>query len=436
MARGDPAELAGSDRQAARERAFRMLAATMAALFLAFAGLGAAFIWYDRSNEAVAHTRKVRTGIADVLQALTDAESAQRGYVLTGDPTFLIRVDAAKGEAQVALAGLKRLTRNNPEQQGRLARLGDLVAIRVGVVDETVRLRRDSGDAVAAIRAIRQGEGLRAMDGVRRLVTELNTEEVRLEAQRSQRVRLVRTVMIVALFAFAILLAAMVRKALHDIDLDREAEADTAERLRTLLAERTLLLDEVNHRVKNSLQQIASVVRLQARATRHEDAREALEKTLDRIIAVGRVHEQLYKTSGEVGVFDAGAYATALARDLVNSLGRDDVQLVTEVEPLMLDVRQAVPLALILNELVTNALKYGCPTDRPGRIRVGLGTEGEAYRLSVSDDGEGLPKGFAPRSTKSLGMRAVEALARQLGGRFVVEQPESGAAFAVVFPRS
>jgi two-component sensor histidine kinase len=135
-------------------------------------------------------------------------------------------------------------------------------------------------------------------------------------------------------------------------------------------------------------------------------------------------------------VFDAGTYAKALAHDLVNSLGRDDVELVTEVEPLMLDLRQAVPLALILNELVTNALKYGCPTDRPGRIRVGLGTEGEAYRLSVSDDGEGLPKGFAPRSTTSLGMRAIEALARQLGGRFVVEQPESGAAFAVVFPRS
>jgi two-component sensor histidine kinase len=93
-------------------------------------------------------------------------------------------------------------------------------------------------------------------------------------------------------------------------------------------------------------------------------------------------------------------------------------------------------LALILNELITNALKYGCPEDRPCKIRVTFGTEGEDYRLSVSDIGDGLPKGFTPRNHKSLGMRAIEALARQLQGRFVVEQQEVGACFAVVFPRS
>lgn len=436
MAKGDPAEFAGSDRQAARERAFRMLAGALIALFLAFASLGAAFIWYDRSNEAVTQTHQVRNAIANVLQALTDAESAQRGYVLTGSPTFLIRVDTAKGQAHLALESARELTRDNPGQQTRLSILGDLMDQRLRVIDTTMRLRRDSGDAVAAIHVIRQGEGLRAMDGVRRLVSELDTEEARLQGQRLQRVMVVRTVMVTALIAFAILLAALFVKALRDINLDREVEADIAERLRVLLAECTLLLEEVNHRVKNSLQQIASVVRLQARAAKHDDAREALEKTLDRIIAVGRVHEQLYKSSGEVGVFDAGAYAKALAHDLVNSMARDDVELVTEVEPVTLDLRQAVPLALILNELVTNALKYGCPTGRPSRVRVGLGSEGEAYRLSVSDDGDGLPKGFTPRTNKSLGMRAIEALARQLGGRFVVEQPERGAAFAVVFPRS
>lgn len=225
-------------------------------------------------------------------------------------------------------------------------------------------------------------------------------------------------------------------KALRDIDLDRGEEADTSERLRALLGDRTLLLDEVNHRVKNSLQQIASVVRLQSRAVADPAAREALEKTLDRIMAVGRVHEQLYKSGGQVGVFDAGHYAKTLAHDLVDSLGRDDVELTTAVETHVLDMRQAVPLALILNELITNALKYGCPTDRPCRVHVGFGTDGQDYRLSVSDDGVGLPKGFAPRPKSSLGMRAVEALSRQLGGRFVIEQPEAGAAFAVIFPRN
>jgi two-component sensor histidine kinase len=86
--------------------------------------------------------------------------------------------------------------------------------------------------------------------------------------------------------------------------------------------------------------------------------------------------------------------------------------------------------------LITNALKYGCPPDRPSTIKVAFGTEGELYRLSVADDGEGLPKDFSSAKRRSLGMRAIEALARQLGGRFEIEQPKTGASFAVVFPRS
>jgi two-component sensor histidine kinase len=221
----------------------------------------------------------------------------------------------------------------------------------------------------------------------------------------------------------------------RDIGADRDAEAERAEQLRALLDERTLLIDEVNHRVKNSLQQIASVVRLQARAVQAPDAREALEKTLSRIMAVGRVHEQLYKTEGRFGAFDAGEYSETLARELVESLGRDDVTLTTDVESALLDMRQAAPLALILNELVTNALKYGCPEGRPSRIDVGFRTVGDQFRLTVTDEGDGLPAGFTPGSNASLGMRAIEALTRQLGGRFSVEPRDVGAAFAVEFPK-
>ena len=261
-------------------------------------------------------------------------------------------------------------------------------------------------------------------------------EEVEVLARPARQAMVIRSALITLLVGFALVLTFLFVRSQRELSLDREVEADTAERLRALLADRSLLLDEVNHRVKNSLQQIASVVRLQSRSVSDGATREALEKTLDRIMAVGRVHEQLYKSGGQVGAFDAGHYAKALAHDLVDSLGRDDVQLTTEVEAHVLDLRQAVPLALILNELVTNALKYGCPADRECRIHVGFGTDGQDYRLSVSDDGVGLPKGFTPQSKKSLGMRAVEALARQLGGRLVVEQPEAGAAFAVIFPRS
>jgi two-component sensor histidine kinase len=429
------AELAGETRHRSRARAFRLLAGSVAALFIAFASLGAAFIWYDDATGWVTHTHHVRSGIGDILQSLTDAESAQRGYVLTGDRTFRDRIATAETQAQKRLAAIERLTADNPEQQARIATLRAQMAKRLAIIDRTAELR-SHGDAVMAIRTIRQGEGIRAMEAIRVLVRELDAAEAKLETERTQRAAAIRYGVMIALAVFAVLLGLLFTKAFRDLDREREAEAGIAERLRALVAERTLLLDEVNHRVKNSLQQIASVVRLQSRALTNPEAREALEKTLDRIMAVGRVHEQLYRSGGALGLFDAGDYTEGLARELVASMGRADVTLETDVEPARLDMRQAAPLAIILNELITNALKYGCPPGRACIIRVAFMSEGEDYRLSVSDDGAGLPKGFTPISTKSLGMRAITALAGQLGGRFVVESPERGATFSVVFPKS
>ena len=422
-------------RQAARERAFRLLAGTVTALFLAFAALGGAFLWYDRAAGWLTHAHEVRIKIEGLRLSLTEAESAQRAFILTGDSQFTRQIEGARTAAAIHISALERLTADNPEQLERLARLQALMTTRMEVIDQTIAARR-TGSPGAAIQIIRGGRGVEAMHGVRAIAAELEQEERRLQRQREHQVTVVRSVIVASLMIFAALLALLFFKALRDISLDREAESDVAQQLRRLLDDRSLLLDEVNHRVKNSLQQIASVVRLQARSVEHADAREALNRTLDRIIAVGRVHEQMYKTDDAIGAFDAGRYTEALAQDLVSSLGRDDVALETRIEHAVLDVKQAVPLALILNELITNALKYGCPPDRPSKIKVALGTDGELYRLSVADDGEGLPKDFSPTKRRGLGMRAIEALARQLGGRFEIEQPKAGASFAVVFPRS
>ena len=435
-ARTDTADDApGRNRQGARERAFRLLAGTVGALFLAFAALGGAFLWYDDSESWVTHTHQVRTAVSNLLQHLTEAEAAERAYVVTGDRHFSADVAEAKLAARTDLDVIGGLTRDNPDQQVRTETLRRAMELRLAFGDRVVAARA-AGAPVAAIRFIREGKGVAAMAEVRRQVADFDSVERQLELKRVSRTSTIRALILVALAAFAAALAALFIRALRDINLDREAEAEVAERLRRLLADRSLLLDEVNHRVKNSLQQIASVVRLQSRSVAHPDAREALEKTLDRIMAVGRVHEQLYKAGGEAGQFDAGVYAQALARELVESLARDDVVLETEVSPVWMDVRQAVPLALILNELITNALKYGCPVGKPSRIHVVFGTEGEAYRLRVADDGPGLPAHAIPEKPKSLGMRAIQALVRQLEGEFIVEQPQTGAAFAVVFPRA
>jgi len=435
MARGDLEEPAASDRQQARERAFRLLLSALAALLLTFAALAGVLLWYDSANRWVTHTHRVRSNIGDVLQALTDGEAAQRGYLLTGDPQFLRQVAASRVVAEAKASALEALTRDNSEQLRRVQILREAMRTRLAVIERTLALGR-AGDMAGAVRVIQGGEGLAAMAVVRALTVELDAAEARLEADRAARAQTVRALVVIALLVFALVLGWLFVKMNRDIGLDRDAEAERAERLAALLQERTLLIDEVNHRVKNSLQQITSVVRLQARALEPGDARDALDKTLSRIMAVGRVHERLYKAEGEFGVFDGGAYAAALAQELVESLAREDIQLSTDVESIELDSRQAAPLALILNELVTNALKYGCPPDRPGKIHVGFRTVGDHHRLSVSDEGDGLPEDFAPSSKKSLGMRAIEALARQLDGRLTIEPSAVGATFVVEFPRS
>jgi two-component sensor histidine kinase len=383
----------------------------------------------------VSHTHEVRNCISEVLQNLTDAETAQRGYILTGDGNYLERIEAGRAQAERAVARVEALTADNRDQQGRIQALRTQMLQRMRTLDETVAHAK-AGDRAGATAVLKRGEGIAAMDAVRRLVAELDHAESELERERTARAAAIRIVCIVTVVIFALLLGALFVKAVRDLTLDREVEAETAERLRELLRQRTLLLDEVNHRVKNSLQQIASVVRLQARSSADPAARDALEKTLARIMAVGRVHEEVYRNAGLVGAFDAGLYARNLARELVESMGRDDIRLATDIDSAMLDLKQAAPIALILNELITNALKYGCPPDRPCCIEVQFKPEGDLYRLRVRDEGEGTPPGLTTTSKSSLGLRAVDALARQLGGRFEIESPVAGAAFSVVFPRS
>lgn len=420
-------------RGAARERTLRLLGVTLGALFAAFAALGGVFVWYEQATDWVTHTRQVRGEIAEVMEGLAEAESAQRGLLLTGDQRFVEHLSQARRNIDANIKAVEALTRDNPEQQARLERLRALSELRLGVIDRTVAMAR-TGQAQDAVEVILQGQGLSAMVDIRALLQEFAAEEARLEARRSARVGEIRIVLIVALVVFGLTIAGLFIHGLREIALDRETEARQTAELRKLLGERTLLLAEVNHRVKNSLQQVASVIRLQTRTVGHEGAREALNDALSRIMAVGRVHEQLYR-GADVGEFDAGEYASALARELVESMGRDDVRLDLDVAPAKLDLTQAVPLALILNELVTNALKYGCLPDTEGCIRVGFNAVDGGYRLSVADAGPGLPGDFAPESSKSLGMRVIQALAKQLNGRLVVERPPVGAEFAVVFPK-
>jgi PAS domain S-box-containing protein len=216
-----------------------------------------------------------------------------------------------------------------------------------------------------------------------------------------------------------------------DVTGQRAIERELAE----ALAAREALLYEVNHRVTNSLQLVVSLLTLQGRGVRDPDARRALEEAQARIGVIARIHRQLYQ-GGTHGTLDFGEHARRLAADLLASLeGSGRIGLAFSSEGgAVLPLERAVPLSLILAELVTNAVKYAFPDGRAGTVELAVMAEGGELALLVADDGVGLPAGFDPAASGGLGMTLVAGLAQQVQGRLEIVPRDRGAGFRVTLP--
>src|SRR5215472_11933963 len=180
-----------------------------------------------------------------------------------------------------------------------------------------------------------------------------------------------------------------------------EAEAEvraSRDRFAALAAERELLLREVNHRVGNSLQIIASLLHLQANTSAQEDVKAALTNAMGRVAAVAQVHRRLY-TSHDLKSVVLNQYLESLLEDLRRSAeGNRMSRLTLHAEPVEIDPDRAVAIGIIVNELVMNAVKYAYP-DRAGPIHVQLRAAGDDVELSIADNGVGLNGRSDPRST-------------------------------------
>ena len=217
-----------------------------------------------------------------------------------------------------------------------------------------------------------------------------------------------------------------------DITERKHAEEST----QASLQEKTVLLKEVHHRVKNNLQIIASLLNLQAARLKSPDVLAVLRDTQGRVYSMALLHESLYQ-SDNLARINSPAYFATLADQLWRAFqpAAGNIQVRTRIDNAGLGLEQAVPCGLIANELVTNALKHAFPTGRPGQILVELQPQGSAHlRLSVIDTGIGLPEGLPPSGSGTLGLRLVANLARQLRGEFSQQDNRPGAAFHVVFP--
>jgi PAS domain S-box-containing protein len=215
-------------------------------------------------------------------------------------------------------------------------------------------------------------------------------------------------------------------------DITARKIADEA--IRASLREKEVLLKEIHHRVKNNLQVVSSLLGLQSRTMEDTAIRRMFQESQNRVYSMALVHESLYQ-SENLSEIDFPAYIGQLTNHLLRSYGVDlqRIQVFASIENLLLNMDSAIPCGLIINELVSNSLKYAFPGGRKGVVRIAMEQdEDHRIRLEVSDDGVGLPEGIGFSSTKSLGLRLVRTLADQLGAT-VEMQKGHGARIVLTF---
>jgi len=208
----------------------------------------------------------------------------------------------------------------------------------------------------------------------------------------------------------------LVSSAIRDITERKQAEKMVLDSLH----EKEILLKEIHHRVKNNLAVISSLFYLQAKYLTDPDMIRVMQESQDRVRAMASVHESLY-ASESLAKVDFAEYAVNLSSQLVAnySLSTNQIKLVQELEPVLLPIDIAVPCGLILNEIVTNAVKHAFPDGRQGTINLSLRRNGESCVLELRDDGIGLPPDFDPGAAgSSLGLRLIRSLSRQVDATY------------------
>jgi PAS domain S-box-containing protein len=219
---------------------------------------------------------------------------------------------------------------------------------------------------------------------------------------------------------------------LRDITEQSRYEAEQA---RTY-AERAVLLKEVHHRVKNNLQVLSSLFYLQAQQTDQPKIRTLLEESRGRIQSIALIHEKLYR-SEHLARIDFGDYLKDLTRSLMGAIGVQAPNVSTSVEAtnVFVDIERAIPCALIVNELVSNAMKHAFPGGRSGEVCVRVRSVDSGLELEVSDNGIGFPLGLDLSSVSTLGLQLVVSLTQQLRGTLELGR-EGGTTVRVRFPLS
>lgn len=435
----------------------------MAAGFVLLFGAGiAALLLAGRARDTagdVTRTIEVRSELLTILNLLQGAEAGQRGYLLTREEQYLEPYTAAHEQIDRELATLENLVADNPIQLTRMEQLRRGAERLLANIDETIELAHQ-GKFEAATRIIDGGRGKALMDEARDIVANAMAEEEMMlsgrEARAARSVTWLFASLIGALSATLVLallasqltrrqfmslagrrdrlarlneaLEERVKERTRELEVSREmAEAET-ERAEYERGRVELLLREVTHRVGNNLAMISSLLRMQQARLSDTEARAALETARGRIQTIGTAQRRL-RLGADLQSTRIDGLLEAVVSDLADAaLESDTITLTSNFEPLIVSSRDATTLAVVLGELVSNAIKHAFHDRSTGTITASFTLRPDGVPvLAVIDDGNGYDETQDAGAAKTgLGTMIIDNLSRQFGGEIKKQRNDAG----------
>ena len=443
-----------------RRQPWRRLAIVVSLVLIVGAAGSALFLvrGVDSQLADVVQTFEVRRQARELILALVDAETGQRGYLLTQDRRYLEPYQNAVASIDQTYQKLIAMVADVPEQKLLLGMIADQIEQKQAEMATTISLA-SSGQLAQAMKILRSDAGEALMDGLRSAIRRFIGEEDSRLVVRNAQVELTRQLLVVAIL-LALAGAAILTYALftrtqqqvaelarnRNVLLLQKEELEAHVRARTAEAEEArahaererarveTLLQDTNHRIGNSLATVSSLLGLQLTRTSSQEVHRALEAAQSRVHAIASAHRRL-RLGDDLETTDAAEFLEAVIDDLRKTQPSERrITFDTDFDSLTINARDATTIGIVMGELLTNALKHAFPGNRPGHIWARLKRDGDVTHLIVEDDGQGLPPEF-DQSESGLGSMIIRQLAHQFGGEPSFGPREGGGArVAVALP--
>jgi two-component sensor histidine kinase len=436
-------------------RDVRRRVAIIVSLVLILAAAGAALFLVrgvDEQLTDVGNTYEVRRQARELIQAITDAETGQRGYLLTQDDRYLRPYQQAMRSLDETYQTLVTTLESRPERQAQITGLADEIEQKRAEMASTISLV-STGRINQALLILRSDAGQALMEQLRSSIRTFIVEEDALLIERNAEVERYRQWLVAAILAalggsatLAYALFTRTQAQVSALDRTRQMLVVQNEELEAMVRERTVeaeearahaererervetLLQDTNHRIGNSLATVSSLLGLQLSRSKSDEVKRALEAAQNRVHAIASGHRRL-RLGADLETAQADEFLAAVVEDLRSThASAGNVEFITELEPLMINGRDATTIGIIAGELVTNSLKHAFAEGGSGRVWVKLarGQDG-VIELTVSDDGIGLPENRG-EGDAGLGSMIVRQLAQQYGGKPRYATREGGGA--------